>query len=173
MVLNAIFQPGKVLFENLVTFLAAGPRPRQLQEPPFFSFLLFFSSFLFLRRLLRQAVQLYVCIEYGQHIVNMCKECVQHVLSFPQHQHCLALALLSISIAQHQHCLALTLVSISIGQHWLALALVSISIGQHQHCLALRLALHIISIAEYNQPIMAAQDLTVCAVLLLHKNQIC
>ena len=38
------------------------------------------------------------------------------IIIIPQHQHCLALALLSISIAQHQHCSALALLSISISR---------------------------------------------------------
>ena len=49
----------------------------------------------------------------------------QNCIIISQHQHCLVLVLLSISIAQHQDCLAL--------------ALLSISIAQHQHCLALAL----------------------------------
>ena len=60
-------------------------------------------------------------------------------ISIAQHQHCLALSLLSISIAQRQHCLVLALLSIRIAyrQHCLTLALLSISIAQHQHCLSL------------------------------------
>ena len=66
-------------------------------------------------------------------------------------QHCLALALFSISIALNQHCLALALLRTSIAQHQhcLALALLSISITQHQHCLALSLLS--ISIAQHKQ----------------------
>ena len=46
-------------------------------------------------------------------------------LTFTQCQHCLALALLSISIAQHQHCLELALLRIIIAQHYHCLALLN------------------------------------------------